>query len=242
MGERNKRKKERKQQRPRRHRRRKVNQEKKSFSLNPDLCSLSSSPKLTPADTTLVDDEKGFRVSTVGSPHVTGCATAREPGGKDGSGGGEAGAGSSRSDACSFALDLKGALRAVPSTKEGDSGEIDGAFHVARIVSDAEFEGGIGPLNVEVALDSGGDDGREKEEKSKGGNEEEKEKTSFLSSSDAAIERAKVEIARRIVEAVCSVVRVSWSPRKGKGGEEKKEEKKEEEEEEEVKVGGGEAA
>lgn len=113
---------------------------------------------------------------------------------------------------------------------------------MARIVSDAEFEGGIGPLNVEVALDSGGDDGREKEEKSKGGNEEEKEKTSFLSSSDAAIERAKAEIARRIVEAVCSVVRVSWSPRKGKGGEEKKEEKKEEEEEEEVKVGGGEAA
>ena len=224
----------------------------------------------TTADATLVDEgEKGFRVSTVGAPHVTGCATAHEPGAGggaattasgDGGGGGGGGARSSRASACSFALDVKGALRAVPrsssppsSSAKGREGgdllyEIDGAFHVARIVSDAEFEGGIGPLNVEVALDAGKEGEEEKtrtkREKETGGGEGEGEggKTapSAPSSAEAAIESARGEIARRIVEAVSSVVKASESPRTGGGGGGggEKEETKEKEQKEEVKVGG----
>ena len=206
---------------------------KNKKNINPDLLlSLPTQP--TPhkklADITLVEEEGGFRVSTVGAPHVTGCATAREPGGGQEGGGG--GGRTSRASACSFALDVKGALRAVPAEGRGEAGggggggeegavgeraeeptEIDGAFHVARIVSDAEFEGGIGPLNVEVALD-----------KAKAAAEEER-------STDAAIERARGEIARRVVEAVrSSVVEASSeSPREAAaGGEDKEEEEKEE--------------
>ena len=163
---------------------------------------------------------------------MKGCATAREPGGGQEGGGG--GGRTSRASACSFALDVKGALRAVPAEGRGEAGgggggggeeekgavgeraeettEIDGAFHVARIVSDAEFEGGIRPLNVEVALD-----------KAKAAAEEER-------STDAAIERARGEIARRVVEAVrSSVVEASSeSPREAAAGGEDKEEEKEE--------------
>lgn len=107
---------------------------------------------------------------------------------------------------------------------------------MARIVSDAEFEGGIGPLNVEVALDG--------EEKTAAPSSAAPSSSSPSSSSsaEAAIERARGEIARRIVGAVCSVVKASESPRKGgEGGGEKgenKEKEKEENMEKEVEVGG----
>lgn len=194
-----------------------------------------------PADATLVDEgEGGFRVSTVGAPHVTGCATAHEPGGATGGDEGKGKGGGNRATACSFALDVKGALRAVlASSTEGgeeEASEIDGAFHVARIVSDAEFEGGIGPLNVEVSLD----------EEAKG--EGAAPRASSAPSSEAAIESARAEIARRVVKAVSSVIEASSeSPRKGGEGEKEKDKEKEEmgkvgegekEKKEEVQVGG----
>ena len=194
----------------------------------PTSPSLSSSK--TAADAALVDEgEGGFRVSTVGSPHVTGCATSHEPGG-----GTAAGAGG-RANACCFALDVKGALRAVPapsaspaSAKEGEEKEaveIDAAFHVARITSDPEFEGGIGPLNVEVNLDKAAPSAPSSAAPS----------AAAAPSSEAAIESARGEIARRIVEAVSSVVKASESPRKA-GGEDK--EKGKEKGKGGVKVGG----
>ena len=94
-------------------------------------------------------------------------------------------------------------------------------------MSDAEFEGGIGPLNVEVALDGE----KEKEgEKAAAAAAPSSAAPPPPSSAEAAIERARGEIARRIVGAVCSVVKASESPRKGGG--EKVENK------EEVDVGG----
>jgi hypothetical protein len=186
----------------------------------------------------------------VRSPHVTGCATAHEPGGTAGD------EGKGKATACSFALDVKGALRAVLASSSAAKGEkeegaaeeeaggggleVDGAFHVARIVSDPEFEGGIGPLNVEVALDA------EKKKKSEGGGEGGgaapfAPSSSSAPSLEAAIESARGEIARRIVEAVRSVVKASESPRKA-GGEKEKEKEgvkvRGDKEKGEVKVGG----
>jgi len=68
-------------------------------------------------------------VRAAGDLHVTGSAYSHEPGG-----------------AC-FCLDVKGSWAADDAT---------GSWHVSRLVSDPDFEAGVGPVCVEVTADGGG--------------------------------------------------------------------------------------
>ena len=88
-----------------------------------------------PADTVLASNEAG-RLITMGGPHVTGVASRCEPGG------------------ATFALDIRGTWEFETPTAAATDAAAGGTYHVPRLVSDPEFEGGVcQPVCVDVAAD-----------------------------------------------------------------------------------------